>query len=116
MENPLGKTWNQIEFSTSCHPQTDGQTEVVNRSLGTMLRAVMKGNHKSWDEYLSHIEFAYNRVVNKTTNISPFEVVYGFNPLTPLDLLPLPNPQEFVHKEWVIKAEFVKKMHERVKE
>jgi len=52
----------------------------------------MKGNHKSWDEHLPHIEFSYNRVVHKTTNISPFEVVYGFNPLTPLDLLPLPNP------------------------
>ena len=75
-----------------------------------MLKVVMKGNHKSWDEYLSHIEFAYNRVVHKTTNISPFEVVYGFNPLTPLNLLPLPNPQEFVHKEGVTKDEFVKKV------
>jgi len=55
-------------------------------------------------------------IVHKTTNISPFEVVYGFNPFTPLDLLPLPNPQTFVHKEGITKAEFVKKMHERIKE
>ena len=89
----------KLNFSTSCHPQTDGQTEVVNRSFSTMLRSIMRGNHKSWDEYLSHIEFAYNRVVHKTTNISPVEIVYGFNPLTPLDFLPLPNLQEFVHKE-----------------
>ena len=81
-----------MNFSTSCHPQTDAQNEVVNRSFSTMLRSIMKENHKSWDEYLPHIEFAYNRVVHKTTNISPFEVVYGFNLLTPLDLLPLPNP------------------------
>jgi len=80
-----------------------------------MLRAIMKDNHKSWDEYLPHIEFVYNRVVHKTTNASPFEVVYGFNPLTPLDLLPLPNPQVFVHKEGAIKAKFVKKLHEKVK-
>jgi len=80
-----------------------------------MLRSIIKGNHKSWDEYLSHIEFAYNRAVHKTTNISPFEVVYGFNPLSPLDLLPLPNPEDFVHKEGVTKAEFLKKMHERIK-
>jgi len=108
------KLGTRLHFSTSGHAQTDGQTEVVNRSLGTMLRAIMKGNHKSWEEYLPHIEFAYNRVVHKTTNASPFEVVYGFNPLTPLDLLPLPNPQEFVHKEGDNKAEFVKKMHEKV--
>jgi len=106
----------KLQFSTSCHPQTDRQTKVVNRSISTMLRAIMRGSHKSWDEYLPHIEFAYNRVVHKTTNISPFEVVYGFNTLTPLDLLPLPNPQTFVHKEGATKAEFVKKMHEKVKE
>ena len=80
-----------------------------------MLRSIMRGNHKSWDEYLPHIKFAYNRVIHKTINISPFEVVYGLNPLTPLDLLPLPNPQEFVHKEGVTKFEFVKKMKERIK-
>ena len=71
---------------------TDGQIEVVNRSLSTMLRLIMKGNQKSWDEYLPHVEFAYNRLVYKTTNISPFEVVYSFNPYTPLNLLPFPNP------------------------
>ena len=48
-----------------------------------MLRSVMKGNNKSWDEYVPHIELAYNRMVHKTTNISPFEVVYNFNPHTP---------------------------------
>ena len=110
-----GKHGTRLQFSTSCHPQMDGQIKVVNRSLGTMLRAIMKGNHKSWDEYLPHIEFAYNRVVHKTTNASPFEVVYGFNSLTAMDLLPLPNPQDFVHKEGVIKANFVKKMHEKMK-
>jgi len=41
----------KLQLSISCHPQTDGQTEVVNRSFSTMLRAVMRGNHKSWDEY-----------------------------------------------------------------
>nr|KYP31969.1 Transposon Ty3-I Gag-Pol polyprotein [Cajanus cajan] len=80
-----------------------------------MLRVVLKGNHKSWDEYLPHIEFAYNRVVYKTTKISPFEVVYGFNPITPLDLIPLPDFSHYFHKEGVSRAEFVKKLHEKVK-
>nr|KYP34521.1 Retrotransposable element Tf2 [Cajanus cajan] len=105
----------KLLFSTTCHPQTDGQTEVVNRSLSTMLRVVLKANHKSWDEYFPHIEFAYNRVVHKTTNISPFEAVYGFNPLTPLDLIPLPNVEHFIHKEGASRAKFVKKIHERIK-
>ena len=55
------KRGTKLLFSTTCHPQTDGQTEVVNRSLSILLRALLKGNHKYWDEYLPHVEFAYNR-------------------------------------------------------
>ena len=109
------KLGTKLLFSTTCHPQTDGQTEVVNRSLSTLLRALLKGNHKSWDEYLPHVEFAYNRGVHRTTKQSPFEVVYGFNPLTPLDLIPLPLDTSFIHKEGESRSEFVKKLHERVK-
>ena len=74
-----------------------------------MLRAILKGIHKSWDEYLSHIEFPYNRVVHRTTKISPFEAVYGFNALTPMDLLPLPTSFDFIHKERVAKSDFLRK-------
>jgi len=36
------------------------------------------------------VEFAYNRTVHSTINFSPFEIVYAFNPLTPMDLIHLP--------------------------
>ncbi|XP_052724926.1 uncharacterized protein LOC128194132 [Vigna angularis] len=93
----------------------DGQTEVVNRSLSTLLRVILKGNHKSWDEYLPHVEFAYNRVVHGTTKISPFEAVYGFNPLTPKNLIPLPKSFDYVHQEGVSKSKFIKDLHQRVR-
>nr|KYP36175.1 Transposon Ty3-I Gag-Pol polyprotein [Cajanus cajan] len=105
----------QLLFSTTCHPKIDGQTKVVNRSLSTLLRVILKNNKKSWDEHLPHIEFAYNRVVHKTTNLSPFAVVYGFNPLTPFDILPLPSTSSYLHNEEVSKADFIKKLHEKVK-
>jgi hypothetical protein len=54
-----------------------------------MLRAVLKDNLRLWKEYLPHIEFAYNRSIHSTTKLSPFMVVYGFNPRAPIDLLPL---------------------------
>jgi len=113
---PYGaKLGTKLLFSTTCHPQTNGQIEVVNRSLSTFLRAFLKGNHKSWDEYLPHVEFSYNRGVHRTTKQSLFEVVYGFNPLTPLDLIPLPLETSFIHKEGESRSEFKKKLHEKVK-
>ena len=38
---------------------------------------------------MPHVEFAYNHSDNSATKYSPFEIVYGFNPLTALDLTPL---------------------------
>jgi hypothetical protein len=85
------KLGTKLLFSITCHPQTDGQTEVVNRTLSTMLWAILKNNLKLWEEYLPHIEFTYNRSVHSTTKVSPFQVVYGFNPRAPIYLLSLPH-------------------------
>jgi transposase InsO family protein len=83
----------KLLFLTICHPQTNGQTEVVNRTLSTMLWVVLKSNLKLWEECLPHIEFAYNRSMHSTTKVSPFQVVYGFNPHALIDLFPL-QPSE----------------------
>nr|GFA56804.1 RNA-directed DNA polymerase [Tanacetum cinerariifolium] len=82
-------------FSSSHHPKTDGQTEVVNRSLGNLLRSLIGDNAKQFDLILPHAKFAYNRSVNRTTGKSPFEVVIGRNPINPLDLVPVLEVGQF---------------------
>jgi translation initiation factor IF-1 len=101
-------------FSTTCHPQTDGQTEVVNHTLSTMLRAILKSNLKFWEECLPHIEFAYKRSIHSTMKLSPFQLVYGFNPHVPIDLLSLP-PFETTCFDASQRSKFILKMHETTK-
>ena len=60
------------------------------------------------------MEFAYNRAVHSTTKFCPFEIVYGFKPTAPIDLLPL-SMQECVNFDASKRAEFVKKLHDQAK-
>ena len=61
------KLGTKLLFSTTCHPQTDGQTKVVNRTLSTLLRAIIKKNIKTWEDCLPHVEFAYNHSIHYAT-------------------------------------------------
>src|SRR5215813_235279 len=109
-----GKLGTKLLFSTTSHPQTDGQTEVVNRTLSQLLRTIVNKNLKSWEDCLPFIEFAYNRSIHSTTSYSPFEIVYGFNPLTPMDLIPLPIDDR-VSLDGKKKAELVRQIHEKTR-
>jgi hypothetical protein len=54
----LGRFWTiiwermntKLKYSTSFHPQIDGQTEVVNRTLVQLLRGYNKKHPNTWDE------------------------------------------------------------------
>jgi hypothetical protein len=69
-----------LSFSSAYHPQTDGQTKVVNKSLGDLLRSLVIEHHSQWDNILPQAEFAYNDSINRSTWQSPFQIFYGMQP------------------------------------
>ncbi|GLI64705.1 hypothetical protein VaNZ11_007997, partial [Volvox africanus] len=73
-----------VNLSTAYHPQTDGQTERTNRTLGDMLRNYAGRTPLVWDTYLTAAEFALNNAVNRSTGKSPFFLNYGFHPALPV--------------------------------
>ena len=108
------KMGTKLKYSTTCHLQTDGQTGVINRTLGALLRVLIKSNSKAWDLILPHVEFAYNMAPSRTTGLSPFKVVYGIEPLSPLALTPWPlesKPSPEASK----RVEKIQHLHEQVK-
>ncbi|KAK7338257.1 hypothetical protein VNO77_18861 [Canavalia gladiata] len=104
-----GKLDTKLLFSIVAHPQIDGQAEVVNRTLGTLLRAIIRKNLKDWENCFPYVEFSYNRVVHTSTSFSPFEIVYGF-----LDVLPF-YTNDSLNVDGKKKAEFVQKLHAKVR-
>jgi hypothetical protein len=74
----------QLRFSSTYHPQTDGQTERVNLILEDMLRACALQYERSWDKTLSYAEFSYNNSYQESLKMAPFEMLYGRRCRTPL--------------------------------
>ncbi|KAA0037040.1 pol protein [Cucumis melo var. makuwa] len=66
-----------LDFSTTFHPQTDGQIERLNQILEDMLRACVLKFSGSWDSHLHLMEFAYNNNYQATIGMTPFEALYG---------------------------------------
>ncbi|KAL5838392.1 hypothetical protein ACOSQ3_015561 [Xanthoceras sorbifolium] len=70
----------KLKASSSYHPQTDGQTEVVNRTLEQYLRCYCHSEQGRWKEYIPWAEYWYNTTHHAAINMSPFEVIYGRTP------------------------------------
>ncbi|UYV76233.1 hypothetical protein LAZ67_13003122 [Cordylochernes scorpioides] len=72
-------------FTTSYHPQTNGLTERLNRTLINMLSMYVNTDQKNWDEILPFITHAYNTTIQETTGYSPFFLMFGREPTSLLD-------------------------------
>jgi hypothetical protein len=73
-------------MSSAYHPETDGQTERVNRVMQEVLRHYVNPLQTDWDQWLPCVEFAINNSVHSGTKETPFFLNYGIHPSTPLSM------------------------------
>ncbi|MCO5555626.1 hypothetical protein L7F22_009171 [Adiantum nelumboides] len=67
----------RLQFSSSFHPQTDGQSEIANLVVLDLLKSYISDQKTQWERYLPLVEFAYNNTIHSSTGKAPFEIVEG---------------------------------------
>jgi hypothetical protein len=73
-------TGSKLRLSTALHPQTDGQSEVVNRTIDMYLRCITGDRPSSWLDWLPWAEYCYNTSFHSALQTTPFKLVYGREP------------------------------------
>jgi hypothetical protein len=93
------KFWSEVHrilgtkllMSTAFHPQMDGASERVNRSVGQILRTVIQPDQSNWVDQLPMTEFAINSSVSSSMGFAPFELNCGYMPTIIGGITPFEN-------------------------
>ena len=67
-------------FTSTYHPQTNGQVERYNRTILAMLRNYVNEHQNDWDEFATVLTYAYNNHVHRSTGTTPFDLVLSRPP------------------------------------
>ena len=77
------------------------------------MRCLVGESLGNWDLLLPRAEFAYNSSVNRSTGKSPFEIIHGYKPRKPIDLIPLPSHAR-VSESAESYAQHIKELHKEI--
>ena len=106
-------------LSTAYHPQSDGNTARCHRTIEQTLRAFVHTDNYNWlSSLLSLAEFAYNNNVHGNIGHSPFVASYGFDPITPnnlidppIDIFPQQNNDAVLERLFTVHKLLVDQLH-----
>ncbi|QRW20575.1 Retrotransposable element Tf2 protein [Rhizoctonia solani] len=106
-------------FSLAYHLESDGQTERVNQFIEFYLRLYVAADHSDWATWLPLAEYAYNNAKHSATGKTPFELVYGRNPVMNPSNVPANVPEadlvaDTLAQEWKEAESALKMTKERM--
>jgi transposase InsO family protein len=105
----------KLKLSTAYHPQTDGQTEIMNQYMDQRLRLFVNYYQDNWAELLPIINYAQFTLEHSSIDISGFEIINGCPPRTSFDWdtpAPTSDPERISQEK--AKA-MVTRLHEAIK-
>ncbi len=83
----MGKALGIRLTTTPAYNPKSNPVERAHRDLGNALRALVGENYGSWEDILPQAVFALNTHVSAATGLAPYQLMFGREPSTPLDLL-----------------------------
>lgn len=72
--------------SSVCHPQSNGQVEVTNRTIVRSIEKCLQTSKKKWPEELHKVLWAYRTTARTSTNETPFKLSFGTEALLPVEV------------------------------
>jgi hypothetical protein len=104
----------KLHLSSAFHPQSDGQSEVVNRIITMYLRCLAGDRPRLWLQWLPWAEFWYNTSFQTALKCSPFRVVYGRDPPALIHYQPGVAHAAAVDQQLQDRDEFLREIKERL--
>ena len=101
-------------MNSSYHPQSDGQTDALNRCLKNYLRCYTSDHPKQWVQWIPLAEWWYNTTFHSATQTSPYKAVYGVVPPTLLSYIPGTTKVQAVDEELKNRAKALQALNDNL--
>lgn len=96
----------KVSLSSAYHPQSDGQKEIVNKTIEHYLRSTIHDKPRRWLEILPFAELWYSSSYQSAIAMSLFKMLYGREPPDVPEYIPLLSKIQAVDQELTRREEF----------